>query len=181
MRRFFSLWVASAFVVLGFGCGQQVPPGAVASASTAAPAADVAEDLPKRAQPKLPTVDLFLGKHRIKAEVARTLEQIRTGMMFRETMGESEGMLFVFARPHQASFWMKNVTVELSVAYLDSAGRILEIHDLVPGEESPVESADARVQFVLETSRGWFERHDIRPGTLAQTAAGSLKETFRLP
>jgi len=98
-------------------------------------------------------------------------------MMFRESIGEDEGMLFVFYQPHRASFWMKNVTVELSVAYLDSEGRILEIHELVPGEEKPVEAAHARVQFALETSRGWFERHEVRPGALVRTASGSLGET----
>lgn len=180
MRRIFSYGVAGALVVLGFGCGQKSGPASTASAAPVTRAAPV-DDLPTRAQPKLSTIDLFLGKQRIQAEVARTLDQIRTGMMYRTSISDDEGMLFVFARPHRASFWMKNVTVELSVAYLDSEGRILEIHDLVPGEETPVESAEARVQFVLETSRGWFERHEVKSGTLVRTAVGSLKETFRLP
>jgi uncharacterized membrane protein (UPF0127 family) len=117
----------------------------------------------------------------LKAEIARTADQIRTGMMFRESIGEDEGMLFVFHRPHRASFWMKNVTVELSAAYIDSEGRILEIHELVPGEEEPVEAASAQVKFVLETSRGWFERHQVRPGALVRTASGSLRGTFLAP
>ena len=76
---------------------------------------------------------------------------------------------------------MKNVTVPLSVAYIDSEGRILEIHELVPGEETPVESQGANVQFALETSRGWFERHEVRPGTLIRAGRGSLQQSFLRP
>ena len=119
-----------------------------------------------------------MGPHTLKAEVAVTVDQIRTGMMFRDSIGEDEGMLFVFGRPHRASFWMKNVTVALTVAYLDSDGRIVEIHDLEPGEETPVQSEAAHIQFALETSRGWFERRKIRPGTLVRTELGSLQDAF---
>jgi uncharacterized membrane protein (UPF0127 family) len=126
----------------------------------------------------LPTEELFIGKHQISAELARTVRQIQTGMMFRKEIGEDEAMLFVFARPYRASFWMKNVTVSLSVAYIDSEGRILEIHPLEPGVEAPVVAGSDQVQFVLETARGWFERHDIEVGTVVQTGRGGLRKSF---
>jgi uncharacterized membrane protein (UPF0127 family) len=133
---------------------------------------------PTRPNPKLATVDLFLGAERLKAEVARRPIEIQTGMMFRETISDDEAMLFVFPQPHQTRFWMKNVTVELSVAYVNPEGKIMEIHPLVPGREETVDASSDNIQFAIETARGWFERHKIGPGTLVRTERGSLQETF---
>jgi uncharacterized membrane protein (UPF0127 family) len=175
VRSTWSIGSLILVVLLGWGCGQQPGNGGEAHASPR-PAATRWE--PTEAQAKLPTEELFIGRHQIRAELARTVRQIQTGMMFRTSIGEDEGMLFVFARPYRASFWMKNVTVPLSVAYIDSEGRILEIHPLEPGVEEPVEAASDRVQFVLETARGWFERHEVEVGTVVRTGRGTLRETF---
>lgn len=74
---------------------------------------------------------------------------------------------------------MKNTSVPLSVAYIDPRGVILEIHDLQPHNTNSVVAASDNVQYALETSQGWFERHKIQPGTLIRTEAGSLQQTFR--
>ena len=60
-------------------------------------------------------------------------------MMFRKEMNENEAMLFVFAQPFHASFYMRNTIIPLSCAYLDTEGEILEIHDLKPMDETPIE------------------------------------------
>jgi uncharacterized protein len=130
----------------------------------------------ERAQPRLPTLRVWLGAHPLTVEVARKPEEIRMGMMFRESLGDGEGMLFVFRYPQRVSFWMKNVTVPLSCAYLDPDGRVLEIHDLEPGNEEPVPSRSDRVQYVIEANRGWFERREVQEGTLVWTEHGALAE-----
>ena len=112
-------------------------------------------------------------------EIARTPVQIQTGMMFRTNMAENEGMIFVMPPPpRRVSFYMKNTIVPLTCAYLDREGRILELHDMTPLNETPVEAAQDNIQFVLETPRGWFERHQIRTGAVVVTELGSLHETF---
>jgi uncharacterized protein len=130
------------------------------------------------AQPKLRTMKLWLGPKEITAELAITQTEIATGMMFREKMDESEGMLFIFGRPHRTSFYMKNTYVPLSCAYIDGEGAIVEIHDLKPLEEAPVEARSDQIQYVLEVKQGWFERNGIRVGTVVRTEHGSLPETF---
>lgn len=165
-------WIGLLVLAAGLGCDDRAE-RATAGAGPAAVQPAVPGE-PTRGLPRLPTIDLFLGTHRITAEVARSPMQIRTGMMFRASLGENEGMLFVFGAPHRASFWMKNVTVELSVAYLDPEGRILEIHELEPGNETPVASRSDQVQYALETPRGWFERHGVAPGVLVSTEHGPL-------
>lgn len=130
------------------------------------------------AQPKLPTVKLWLGSKELIAEIASSQTQVATGMMFRKEIADNEGMLFIFARPHQAAFYMRNTLVALSCAYIDSEGVILEIHDLKPLDETPVEAASARVQYVLETKQGWFAKNNIGLSTVIGTEHGSLADTF---
>jgi uncharacterized membrane protein (UPF0127 family) len=73
---------------------------------------------------------------------------------------------------------MRNTLIPLSCAYIDTEGQILEIHDLKPRDETPVEAASANVRYVLETKQGWFDRNKIGVGTLVRAEAGSLTETF---
>jgi len=134
---------------------------------------------PTNAQPKLQTLKLYVGAETVNTELAMTQLQVATGMMFRKDMAENEGMLFVFARPHRTSFYMKNTTVPLTAAYIDSEGVILELHDLKPLDETPVEAGTDKVQFVLEMKQGWFKRHNVAAGAVITTERGRLKETFR--
>jgi uncharacterized membrane protein (UPF0127 family) len=134
--------------------------------------------LPTQAQPKLQTIKLWLGAEEMEAELALTMVQQQTGMMFRTNLAEKAGMLFVFPGPHRASFWMKNCPLPLSAAYIDPDGVILEIHDLQPHNTNSVEAASDRVQFVLETSQGWFQRHHVNTGVVVRTERGGLAETF---
>jgi uncharacterized membrane protein (UPF0127 family) len=87
-------------------------------------------------------------------------------------------MLFVFPYPHQASFWMMNTYVPLSAAYIDPEGVILEIHKLEPLNTNAVEAATDRIQYVLETTQGWFDRHNVRTGMVVRSEYGPLKSTF---
>jgi uncharacterized membrane protein (UPF0127 family) len=134
--------------------------------------------LPTAAQPKLPTMKLWLGAEEMNAELALNNEQLQTGMMFRTNLAENAGMLFVFPVPHRAAFWMKNCPLPLSAAYIDPEGVILEIHDLQPHNTNSVVASSDRVQFVLETSQDWFGRHNITTGAVIRTEKGTLTETF---
>ena len=137
--------------------------------------------LPTAAQPRLPTIQLWIGAEKMTAEMALTEIQERTGMMFRTNVPENEGMIFVLDHPQQASFWMMNCPTPLSAAYIDVEGRILEIHPLNANDTNSVVSAAGNVQFVLETAQGWFDRHHVGAGTLIATEKGPLKKVFLNP
>jgi uncharacterized membrane protein (UPF0127 family) len=151
-----------------------------ASASTAsATAATISIPPPAtQAQPKLATLKLWIGPEELITEIASTEKEVMTGMMHRTTMAENEAMLFVFAYPHQAAFWMKNTILPLSCAYIDPDGIVLETHDMKPLDENPIKAATNRVQYVLEVKQGWFDRHNIKPGALVRTERGTLAQTF---
>ncbi|MCL4177112.1 MAG: DUF192 domain-containing protein [Verrucomicrobia bacterium] len=161
-------------LAVGAGCGRSAPEAARAAETS---------NLPKQAQPRLPTVKLWLGPHELTAEVARNERERSAGMMFRTNIAESEAMLFVFPYAARVSFWMKNVPIPLSCAYLNREGVIVELHELKPHDETPVVAESREVQFVIETAQGWFERNQVGVGTLVQTEKGSLRETFfgRMP
>lgn len=160
---------------MGIGCRQAAP-----ESTTATPPKQDDADGPHlyldHAQPKLPTLKLYIGPTELEAEIARAVHEIATGMMYRTEMPEGTGMLFVFARPEPRSFYMRNTRIPLSLAYLSPEGEILEIHDLQPLDETPVDSASDRVQYALEVPQGWFARNGIRPGMIVSTARGPLPE-----
>ena len=145
---------------------------------TQPPPVNPAPESTSRAQPKLPILQLWIGPHAFTAEVARSAQQVQTGMMHRREMAEDEGMLFVFPVPHRASFYMRNTVLPLSCAYLDGEGVILEIHDMKPLDETPIQASADNVQFVLETRQGWFQRHQIEVGTVIRAERGSLRDVF---
>ncbi len=151
------------------------------SASTAGggPVVNSIEDLiPKHAQPKLPTIKLWVGAAELETEMALNGVQQMTGMMWRTNMPENTAMIFVHPQPRQASYWMKNCYVPLSIAYIDTEGAILEIRDLQPHDTNSVVSVATNVRFALETPQGWFQRHNINTGAVVRTERGSLAETF---
>jgi uncharacterized membrane protein (UPF0127 family) len=130
------------------------------------------------AQPKLPTIKVWLGSEELTTEIAREPVQIATGMMFRTNMAENTAMLFVFAAPGPKNFYMRNCVVPLSAAYIEPNGMIAEIVDLHPGDERGVQSQSTNLQFVLEVPQGWFARHNVSTGALVRTERGSLLGTF---
>ena len=89
-----------------------------------------------------------------------------TGLMSRTNLGEDEGMVFVFPSPRPVAFWMKDTLIPLSIAYVGASGRIFEIHELKPHDETPVPSASEAVLCAIEAPRGWFDRHGVLAGDM---------------
>lgn len=171
---------------LGAGCQQEPAapapnreqPVPTAESNGASPPRALDLDLPTQAQPQLPTVKLWLGAAELEAEVARSPRQLQTGMMFRNELPDHQAMLFVFPTPRQVGFWMKNVDIPLSAAYINTQGVIQEIVRLDPQDTNTVKSATENIQFVLETSQGWFDRHQVSTGAVLRTEYGTLFHTF---
>jgi len=137
--------------------------------------------LPTRAQPKLPSLRLWLGESELSTEMALTPIQQATGMMFRTNLDENAGMIFPLTSPQRAAFWMTNCPLPLTAAYIDPQGQILEIHELHANDATSVFSDAENIFYVLEVNQGWFARHHIEPGTTVRTEKGTLGETFGRP
>jgi uncharacterized membrane protein (UPF0127 family) len=111
----------------------------------------------------MPRLELRAGFYRIEAEVAANQEDRMRGLMQRERMAANQGMLFVFPQVARHCMWMKNTRLPLSVAFLDEAGRIINIRDMQPQTETS-HCADAPARFALEMNQGWFAGKGITPG-----------------
>ena len=108
-------------------------------------------------------IDIHVNGHRFHVEVADEPAERQHGLMERKSLGADEGMLFVFPEDQILSFWMKNTTIPLSLAYIDSNGVIREIHDLEPLSLRPV-SSRVSVRYALEVNQGRFAELGIEPG-----------------
>lgn len=178
MNQFWFSILLAMFAGLIGGCKKNSAAANPAdSAST--PAAAPARQYPTEAQPRLPTIKLWIGPKEMITEMAVTEQQSETGMMFRTNMGENEGMIFDLPAPMQAEFWMKNTLLPLSAAYISPNGTIEEIHDLQPLDTNVVVAATNNIKFVLETRQGWFKSNNISIGTVITTERGPLNRVFR--
>jgi uncharacterized membrane protein (UPF0127 family) len=119
--------------------------------------------LPAYAQ-DMPVVQLNAGMHLIRAEVAAEFGTRMRGLMYRASMPQNAGMLFVFDESTQHCMWMKNTLIPLSVAFIDEKGAITNIEDMKPQTEDS-HCASRAARYALEMNRGWFAAHGIKPGS----------------
>ena len=99
----------------------------------------------------------------VRAEIASTPAQQSRGFMNRKNIPDGTGMLFVFDKDERLRFWMKDTPHPLSIAYIDSSGRIRDKYDMTPFSLAPVESS-VSVRYALEVPQGWFDRVNIKVG-----------------
>lgn len=112
-------------------------------------------------------VELVIGSHRFTVEIADTEESRARGLMFRQSIPQRHGMLFVFPDDARRSFWMRDTSIPLSIAFIRRDGVITEIYDMQPFSLEPVNSV-AEVRYALEVNQGEFRRLGIRPGDRVQ-------------
>jgi len=144
------------------------------------PPSSTENSLPTQAQAELPTVKLYLGAETLDAEQALSWQQQETGMMFRTNVTDESAMLFVLPEALRApnGFWMTNCPISLSAAYIGPDGVIEEIHHLEKNDNIHVVATNNNIIYVLETSDGWFGRHNVNIGMVIRTEKGSLQETY---
>lgn len=111
----------------------------------------------------LPAVTLIANGHNISAEVADSPDKREVGLMNRFSLRPDSGMLFVFQKAEPLSFWMKNTYIPLSIAFMDSSGRILNIENMAPQTETPHWSNGAAL-YALEMRKGWFVDNGVAVG-----------------
>ncbi|MDD2808026.1 DUF192 domain-containing protein [Rhodoferax sp.] len=114
-------------------------------------------------QMNLPRTPITAGMYLIDAQVAATPEQRSTGLMFRASMPQAEGMLFVFDFPSEQCFWMKNTRLPLTAAFVADDGTIVNLADMKP-QTTDSHCSEKPVRFVLEMNQGWFQKKGIKPG-----------------
>ena len=134
---------------------------------------------------KLATTTLHIGKATLNTQIAATPAQEERGLMYVTHLPDNDGMLFMLPLG-RAEFWMKNTLIPLSVAFIDSNGVILEIHDMQPGDPTipddqlPRTHSDSdQVAYAIETNLHWFALNGIKPGDKLQPLPSTLGPTIK--
>lgn len=98
-------------------------------------------------------------------EIARDQNAIMQGLMYRESMEENQGMLFIFPNsPREISMWMKNTIMPLDMLFIRQNKSIAIIaEDTVPFDETFI-SSEEPVSYVLEVNAGFARKYGIEPG-----------------
>lgn len=130
------------------------------------------------AQQRFPVIPLTAGMYVIHAEVAAREAEREQGLMFREKMGASEGMVFVFDALATTCMWMKNTLIPLSVAFIDESGKIINIEDMKP-QTTDSHCTERPARYALEMNIGWFKQKGIKPGATIGGLPGTAKASAR--
>lgn len=107
-------------------------------------------------------------------EVVDDSEERARGLMFRENLGEKEGMLFVFDEEAEHGFWMKNTFIELDIIWIDSEGKVVFIEEKSRpcGETCEVISPKVKAKYVLEINGGESEKIGLEKGSFVELENG---------
>ena len=105
------------------------------------------------------------GQAQFSVEIADDRAERAQGLMNRQSMARSEGMLFVYEQPQSVSFWMDNTLIALDMIFVDATGLVVRVHEnAVPLDRTPIPGGEA-VLMVLEINAGLASIFGISPGS----------------
>jgi uncharacterized membrane protein (UPF0127 family) len=112
----------------------------------------------------LATIATASGPVPVRLEVVATPEARARGLMYRTELADGDGMLFVFDREEEQSFWMKNTFIPLDIVFIAGDGRIVGIHENARPMSTAMISVGRPSRLVLEVPGGWTAKHGVAAG-----------------
>ncbi len=115
---------------------------------------------------ELTFVDGKTGKpiRKIDIEKAETDQERQQGLMYRRSMTDSQGMLFIMEKSAPQSFWMRNTYMPLDIIFVDENNVILNIHQNArPRSDTPLPS-QGNAKYVVEVIGGFTQAYGVKPG-----------------
>lgn len=112
---------------------------------------------------ELKVLSMEISGYTLSAKIAHTPLSRSQGLMYRESLEENTGMLFIFTHADHYGMWMHNTYIPLSVAFIDEEGVILNIADMIPYTRT-VHSSAGMAKYALEMNKGWFSERKIVVG-----------------
>jgi uncharacterized membrane protein (UPF0127 family) len=120
--------------------------------------------------PRLPTaVVTLVGRANqpvtVEVEVAATRDARTRGLMWRYTLVEGMGMLFIFTRDQPLSFWMRNTLIPLDMLFIDSKGKVVSIVENAEPKTLSSRASTGPAMYVLEVPGGWCAKAGVKAGS----------------
>ena len=154
MRRLFPVLVLSSILALA---AVLALPGAVAPSS--------AQIKLQRFEHDVLEIEIADGRrHRLEVELALTARQHAQGLMYRRSLAEDGGMLFLYSGAGTVSMWMKNTAIPLDMLFIAPDGRIVDIVERTVPYSLETVSSRVPASAVLEVNGGTVTRLGIQPG-----------------
>ena len=110
--------------------------------------------------------DVKIGNATVNAELADTHDRQMLGLMFRKSLPQNSGMLFIFDKPDYYSFWMMNTSIPLDIIWIDKNNTIVDIAQntepcfVLCKSYTPAKKA----MYVLETNANFTKKHGVEVG-----------------
>jgi len=130
----------------------------------------VSTDKPKKKKMKEEFISLPL-----QLEIPQNDGEFRLGLMFRESLEQDRGMLFIFESNDYWTFHMRNTSIPLDIAFLNEDGTIESIQKLEPYNPIPV-APYGKIRYAVETNQGWFAENNVVVGDKLLEEAEDLNE-----
>ena len=102
----------------------------------------------------------------LNVQVASTPAQRATGLSGRSSLAANSGMLFDFGTDTRSQFWMKDTTIPLSIAFIDSTGKVIEVTNMKPLDLTSI-GPNVKYRWAIEANKDWFQEHGIKVGSTA--------------
>ncbi len=119
-----------------------------------------------------------LGGKRYSVEIANTEEARARGLMFRDSMADNRGMIFIHDEEIPQSYWMKNTRIPLDILYFDNGRKLVSQQRDVPpcslGDNCPSYPSNVPARYVLELNAGQAERLQLQDGAVMKFGPGIL-------
>jgi uncharacterized membrane protein (UPF0127 family) len=104
------------------------------------------------------------GDHRYNVEVAETNEERAVGLMYRRSLPEDAGMLFIYDRAQPISMWMKNTLIPLDMIFIAADGTVHRIEAHTEPFSTALINSEGDVRAVLEVNAGQASKIGLKPG-----------------
>lgn len=106
---------------------------------------------------------LYIDNHQIEVEVATTEAQQQKGLQGRHFLKDNTGMLFVFNPSRTICMWMKDVPIDLDVAFFDEKAKLINIRHM-KAQTQNTHCSIRPIRWALEMNSGWFNKNHISAG-----------------
>jgi uncharacterized protein len=167
MKRF----VLSLLLIACTSSGQAPKPAAAPLPPRPAKVTDVTAedyDAPRLPKARVTLNDAFGFKHAVDAEVAATRDARTRGLMWRSSLPEGTGMLFIFPAEEELNFWMKNTLIPLDMVFISKDRVIVGIVERAEPRTLSARGPGRPATFVLEVPGGWAAKIGLKPGLKVQ-------------
>ena len=106
-----------------------------------------------------------IKEHCFNLELAQTQEERETGLMFRQSLNQDAGMLFIFQDSGRYSFWMKNTLIPLDIIFIDEGNRLSQIKTAFPCNLScPPIPSNNQIKYALEINANLAKNYNFSIG-----------------